>query len=204
MRDKWYGDKRDIVKWGVVADLAERHCIKRVLQVAFYRPDNTYFVFDGRKIRLNIEIISYFRNLDNIKGIEPLLNLKIDVYKEIFQRSADCDTNKKFRKRYFEQLETIITSHQYPIIVLFDPDTGIAPKNFNFNHVTPDEIEQVFNVMKSKSVLILYQHAQLGNRDWQEKTFAEFKEAVGNDASVETYKCSKITYDVAFFVVEKS
>jgi len=38
MRDKWYADNRDLVKWGVLLTLAERHAAKHILQVLYYRP----------------------------------------------------------------------------------------------------------------------------------------------------------------------
>jgi hypothetical protein len=28
MRDEWYGDKRDLVKWGVLLHLAKQHGVK--------------------------------------------------------------------------------------------------------------------------------------------------------------------------------
>ena len=40
MRDWWYGDKRDIVKWGAILVLARKQSINTVLQVALYRPDS--------------------------------------------------------------------------------------------------------------------------------------------------------------------
>ena len=39
MRDWWYGDKRDVVKWGTILVLARKRSILVVLQVALYRPD---------------------------------------------------------------------------------------------------------------------------------------------------------------------
>ncbi|WP_157844579.1 hypothetical protein [Dehalococcoides mccartyi] len=34
MKDKWYGDKRDLVKWGVLLTLAKMFSARRILQVA--------------------------------------------------------------------------------------------------------------------------------------------------------------------------
>ncbi len=38
MRDKFYGDNRDIVKWGVLPELSERYKCAEILQVLYYRP----------------------------------------------------------------------------------------------------------------------------------------------------------------------
>jgi hypothetical protein len=37
MRDKWYVDNRDLVKWGILLRLAERYAAKHILQVLYYR-----------------------------------------------------------------------------------------------------------------------------------------------------------------------
>jgi len=39
VKDKWYGDKRDLVKWGILLTLAKMFSARRILQVAYYRPD---------------------------------------------------------------------------------------------------------------------------------------------------------------------
>jgi hypothetical protein len=37
MRDIWYGDRRDLVKWGVLVELAARHDARHILQVLYPR-----------------------------------------------------------------------------------------------------------------------------------------------------------------------
>ena len=39
MRDQWYGDKRDMVKWAALLHLAQRERLSAILQVALYRPN---------------------------------------------------------------------------------------------------------------------------------------------------------------------
>jgi hypothetical protein len=39
VKDKWYGDNRDLVKWGVLLLLAKRYAAGRIVQVAYYRPE---------------------------------------------------------------------------------------------------------------------------------------------------------------------
>ena len=38
MRDRWYGDKRDLVKWGVLLNLATDHGAGKILQITYFRP----------------------------------------------------------------------------------------------------------------------------------------------------------------------
>ena len=37
MRDKYYTDKRDLIKWGVLLHLAEEYSLQRIIQVAYLR-----------------------------------------------------------------------------------------------------------------------------------------------------------------------
>ncbi len=48
MQDRWYGDNRDLIKWGVLLRLAATFEASRILQIVFYRT-NTYgkLVIDG-------------------------------------------------------------------------------------------------------------------------------------------------------------
>ena len=38
MRDVWYADNRDLIKWGVLFRLAERYEALRIIQIVYYRP----------------------------------------------------------------------------------------------------------------------------------------------------------------------
>jgi hypothetical protein len=37
LKDTWYGDNRDIVKWGTLAHLAQQESIKTIVQVPYLR-----------------------------------------------------------------------------------------------------------------------------------------------------------------------
>ncbi len=58
--------------------------------------------------------------------------------------------------------------------------------------------------MKRSDVLLLYQHARLGDRNWLNSARQEFCQAVGTDVPVETITCNAIASDVVFFMVERS
>ena len=50
MQDEWYGDKRDVIKWGTLVHLAHRHAIRAIIQVAFLRlSDKPRLESDGRE-----------------------------------------------------------------------------------------------------------------------------------------------------------
>ena len=206
MRDRWYGDKRDIVKWGAVLALARKRSISCVLQVAFYRPDqlNYNLIVDGVSESLPVEVIRHFRDIDHIKQLAANVNMKIDVYNEPFQWRPGFRTRQDFRTDYFNKITDVIKRYSKPVIVLLDPDTGIAPENCRYEHVTVQEIQTVLRAMKKGDVLLFYQHARQGDRDWLNATREEFRLAVGVNVPVDTITCSDIANDVAFFVVDRS
>ena len=40
MQDRWYGDNRDLVKWGTQLELAQKYRVKHILQVLYYRKND--------------------------------------------------------------------------------------------------------------------------------------------------------------------
>jgi hypothetical protein len=61
MRDEWYGDKRDLIKWGVLLDLEQRYKAKQILQVLYYRPGEWKpMEIDGDKVELILRLFGIF------------------------------------------------------------------------------------------------------------------------------------------------
>ena len=205
MRDWWYGDNRDVVKWGTVLVLARKRSIPVVFQVTFYRPDrpNYHLTVDGASEPLPIEVIRHFRDIDHIQRLAENVELRIDIHKDLFQWRAEFRTRADFRKAYFADVTSRIKQYGETIIVLLDPDTGIAPETCGYEHVTRQEIQGVLRAMKFGDVLLFYQHARLGNGDWLNTTREEFRQSVGKGVPVDTITCNEIANDVAFFVVDR-
>jgi len=67
MQDQWYGDNRDLVKWGTLLELAHRYQAKHILQVLYYRPNEwKQILVDGEKVDIAEEVIQHFRNVNSI------------------------------------------------------------------------------------------------------------------------------------------
>ena len=79
MKDIWYGDNRDLIKWSVLFHLVRKYNAKKILQIAYYRKsDLKSFEIDGVNHSIPEEIINHFRR---IKNIEPL---KLEVPVHVF------------------------------------------------------------------------------------------------------------------------
>lgn len=194
MRDLWYGDKRDIVKWGAIRFLAGRHGIRTVLQVAFYRPYTLRI--NEAEVELPQDVFEHFvRDLDDVKRLGKKTGLTIDIHKDEFPPPSG-------RATYFLEVVGKINKYKCPIIVLLDPDTGIAPMNCTPEHVSPEEIQTVLNAMRPGDLLVFYQHKRQGdNKKWRDAMKKEFTSAVGGNC-VEVIYSNDIAHDVVFFAVQ--
>src|SRR6516225_3691718 len=81
MRDKWYADNRDLVKWGVLITLAKRFGSKSILQVLYYRPtDWPGLQLDGEDIPLPSVVLEHFRHAVAASTIKSIA--KIEVFSD--------------------------------------------------------------------------------------------------------------------------
>ena len=122
MRDQWYGDNRDLVKWSVLVHLARREAVSAILHVAMYRPGPAQppLATARGKVDPPAEVFRHFRDLDDIQRLAVATGLAIEVVKELFTD----------RLAYFERVcERIKVKGRRggPMLVLLDPDVGLAP-----------------------------------------------------------------------------
>ena len=70
MREEWYGDPRDLVKWGTLVHLARYDSIRTIIQVAFFRvSERPQLESDGHKWRVADEVWRHFRDLGSIRQL---------------------------------------------------------------------------------------------------------------------------------------
>src|SRR5437867_12786087 len=70
MKDAWYSDKRDLVKWGTLLRLAEIRESPAILQVAYYRPNSWPTIeIDGRNYELPENVTAHFRRISNVRTL---------------------------------------------------------------------------------------------------------------------------------------
>lgn len=192
MRNKWYGDKRDLVKWSVLIQLAKRTDSVRILQIAYFRED--YFEgieIDGKTFDMPPEVEAHFRD---IRKIEKLTSkVKISVFDRVFGE----------RDLYLRQALDFIDSFSHEkCIVFLDPDTGLEPANHNHNHVLDQELTAIWGKLKIADILVFYQHQNNRNgEEWIQPKKLQFETAIGVPAKI-AYG-PKIAHDVVFFYAQK-
>lgn len=195
MRDQWYGDDRDLVKWGALIHIAQREHLSTILQVALYRPDHDWPPLRSSRGRVDIPtpVVRHFRNLDTVQRLAKTSGVRIEVFKAPFGKRA----------AYFEKARRRIASLSTdPLLVFLDPDTGLEGPVAGPEHVTPDDVRSVFEVLSAGDVLVCYQRARR-QKDWRGDRRRAFTRALGvSSGDVEVFD-SELAKDVVLFSVTK-
>jgi hypothetical protein len=197
MRNQWYGDKRDLIKWGVLLELARRHGAKHILQVLYYRP-SSYGVLeiDGEKCSVPEAVLHHFRCLSAVTAIQ--CGAKVEVVHDVFEGRR--------RKPYLDLvLDRMRIRPRGPGIVFLDPDTGLAPSCPGPKHVLDNELDDIWKELRADDVLVFYQHQTNRNgAPWIDEKKAQFERAIGlAPGASKVAWAPSIARDVVFFFARK-
>jgi hypothetical protein len=202
VRDKWYEDNRDLVKWGTLIALAGRFNLNHILQVLYYRPTEwAQIEIDGKSANIPRELIQHFRDVDSICKLG--CRFTIGVLKHQFDNRPDR------RRDYQERIIAAIYARHYGAgIVFLDPDTGLEPESGKFGptHVTQDELLEIWTALRRGDLLVFYQHEDnKAGREWKIRKKKQFAEAIGiHREQARIASASEIALDVAFFFARKA
>lgn len=198
MRDKFYGDKRDLVKWGALLHIARDHCVGRILQVAYFRPSEWgQLEIDRQQRPIPKEVFSHFRNLRNIERLtnSPQIELLASPFED--------------RQRYIEKIFQALNIRRgkETCVVFLDPDTGLEPRKSesNLDHVLESELAEIWCHMIPGDILVFYQHkTNRRGEPWIEQKREQFENALGLSRGVAKVAVgSTIASDVALFYCRK-
>ena len=198
MRDEWYSDKRDLVKWAVLMQLAQMYEATSILQVAYYRPTawkDKPIEIDGRAYPVPPEVLGHFRNINNIGAIRPPPQLKV------------LDALFSDRDAYPECVLTAIRTLPERAIIFLDPDTGLEPpkSRADLKHVLETELCEIWHALRRGDLLVLYQHqTNMAGRPWVEEKQTQFETAIGLEpGGSKLAQGREIARDVAFFFSQR-
>jgi hypothetical protein len=201
MKDKFYGDKRDPVKWGGIVSLCTEKDINTVVQVAYYREDKLGKIEfdDGYSVDLPESVKKHFpRNIYDIKRLGKPANLDIRVIDE------EVDTNfGDDRQGYCDKVCEKIKGIGERKVVFLDPDNGLEPNNCKAEHVKCSEVKEVWDSLKTGDILGFYQH-QFRNRNWRKLHRNKLAKACKvNRSQVRMWWSDGIAKDVVFYFIER-
>lgn len=188
MKQRWFGDNRDLIKWGSLIHLAEAEKIELIVHVLYLtesshprlqRGDADFPVAD--------RVWKHFRDMDSVRSLCGKFPKEIHVFDAGF-RHAD-------RAAYHETLAGDLGEfRRRKKVVFLDPDTGIAPSRATERHVTTSEISMIWNRMSSRDWLVAYQHRHR-RPDWQAESIEKFRGACSG-AAVEVFSGPDVASDV--------
>jgi len=203
MKDKWYGDNRDLVKWGVLLQLAKMCGARRIVQVAYYRPET--IEIDGKFYPMPSAVTGHFRK--DLTDINRLMieGVQIEVLDEP-TKSFDAYT-----KIVLDRLEKLSACQEPPCILFLDPDNGLEPEKGTkrLEHVRSGDLKRIWEAIRGNDVLAFYQHKtdifqHTDDNDWIEPKRKQFADALSlSRRTVKTARGSAAN-DVVFFYVQKS
>lgn len=196
MRHQWYGDNRDLIKWGVLVHLAQSKGLKRIIQVAYFRHDlpRPRLECDDKSVSIPDIVYKHFRDINDIYRLSDNSGIEIKVIDNLYEtKQRDAYTSIV--------LDRITAAKGFPILVFLDPDTGIAERNTKPEHVTPAEVRQIWDALKPSDWLVLYQH-RFRDKQWAEIKRSEFERAIGT-GKIETFRAEKKITDVVFLCAAK-
>ena len=196
MRDQYYSDNRDLVKWATLVHIALEYGLQTILQVPYWRPEKAHphFNFMGKRVAVSSKVWSFFRNIHNIKRLGPEIGLSIAV--------LDKEFDPDRRKVYVSEIRTEINKARRPLVLFLDPDTGLQPKKCLPVHTSIIEIQELWPILKLGEWLILYQHARR-NLDWSESVANELS-SLCNGSKANIVRSDDVGKDVAFICVQNN
>jgi hypothetical protein len=197
MKDEWYSDNRDLVKWGVLLQLVELHKIATILQVAYYRPslwDQKRIEVDGVPYRLPPQVVAHLRSIKNIEGMTSRPRVHV--------LEAPFDNRDDYLDYVLREMQRLRKGRT---IVFLDPDTGLQPPKAKagLEHVLASDLQKIWNALRQGDLLVFYQHSSR-SQSWMEDKQAQFEDAIGLErGSSGIAHAREIANNVVFFFSER-
>ena len=215
MRDRWYGDNRDLIKWGGIKILCSENKINKVLWVAYLRDDQwTKIGFDDHPTPFIVpdKVLHHFKSIrQNMDRLRENIDLDIIlVDDEINNVHYSCQNRDEYTKSFCKYIENNAEGNK---VVFWDPDTGLESNKLKVTQVSEDEIKDIWKSLREDDYLVFYQHRpRFSDANWREKTkqklastICESKEKIKMwfaDESINN-DSANLARDVVFYFIKK-
>jgi len=158
MLELWVADPRDLIKWGVLVQLARDKKLRTIVQVPYLRKKGLpHFCFDNERLRIAPEVWDFFRNIKSVERLGKKVGVTVKVIKEEFSPTAAG------RKAYLDCIGRHLQACERPLLLFLDPDTGLEPTKATVEHATESEIKHAWHEeLQRGDWLVLYQHRRRG------------------------------------------
>lgn len=196
MKERWFADDRDLVKWSALLHFARAHALTRIIQVAYTRADARPQVTIGEQIvAVDDAVWSFFRDLQRIRHLGATVGMPIDVFDETF----DPKNRAAYQQRV---IEVLAANHNGAVLLFLDPDTGLQPTRASAEHVAREEVRACWQQLAAGDWLALYQHAR-HDKTWLEDVQRELS-ALCDGVPIDLVRSAEIGKDVALLFARKA
>ena len=207
MRNEWYGDERDLVKWQSLLYIARREGIERVCQIAMCidaGPRNLVIRhLDGETVEcqdVREQVNDHFHrhnNLEQTRSLGQVFGIDIHVRLDPFTHAT--------RRQYFEDVLQEIEDSTLRTVWFFDPDTGIEPEHGapNEKHVKLSELAAAFESLPTGHYLACYRHSWRAP-EWQNNARARLAKKLKKCINELEVFTSNDALDVIILAVKKT
>ncbi len=169
MKNQYFGDRRDLLKYDLLCDVVESHGAQRLTYLPMLTPNNdsgegNLKQADRRKHRpeifnfLKSSVEAGLRDIRQLRDLMPLLGISLMPY---------CDDAWFAQDRRREYFDAVPAEHLVKSVVFFDPDTGLEPRSQSYmyrrgpeQYLLNSELLTVWNRASQDSVFVVYQHLQ--------------------------------------------
>jgi hypothetical protein len=195
MQPIWNGDRRDRVKWGAIYHLATQHNIRNIIWVLFHRDQTDQTLqTDNGAIPIPEPVWSHFSDLHRIRKLWDATERTLDIFDQPFDHPT--------RREYITSLIARLNQLPSRRLVFLDPDTGIEPGTATVQHVTEQDIGEIWNQLTVDDMLLVYQHAD-HTGTWLEQHRQQLSRAC-NGENVGAIRGQNIAGDVAILFATKA
>jgi hypothetical protein len=195
VKERWFADDRDLVKWSALLHFARAHALTRIIQVAYARVDERPQVTIGEHtVAVDDVVWTFFRDLQRIQHLGTTTGIPIDVIDDTF--------DPKNRAAYQQRVMNVLAANRDGSILLFlDPDTGLQPTRASAEHVARAEVRACWRQLAADDWLALYQHAR-HDKSWAEDVRRELS-ALCDSVPIDLVRSTEIGKDVALLFARK-
>jgi hypothetical protein len=188
-----YADSLDVLKWSEVADVVKKQGVRQVLYIAMLT-DRRATSNEGRKqfppAYARQEVRAFFdeerklirsgqakREARRVTELGPRCVPPFDI--EMIHHTLVHSS----RDAYFSRVQEAASELAKPVVALFDPDTGFASTPSDERYLATTEVSSVTHALPVESVVMVYQHRGMYEREAHCKTVVRRRlaEAVGCD-----------------------
>lgn len=175
MKNQYFGDKRDYLKYDLLQETVEKmDCVNKLSFIPMLTKNDQKNDGNNRNYEMGKKRPELYRFLRGCSENNQLNILSLRRYFDGWAYEYCPYRDEEWFENYNREayFEGIPTHYLYSAVVFLDPDNGLEPlKTRSKKHVLTMEVQHLLNRMDKDSLLVIYQHKTHQTLDdmWMQK-----------------------------------